>query len=72
MRTEMIEEDQAPIVPDVRSRNRRGIQDEQEVDGESIKEDIEALRMEAPFVPMIAKRRSLRLKKVRKLQETDD
>lgn len=68
----MIDEDEAPIVPDVRGRNRRKLQDETEVDGETIKEDIDALRMEAPFVPMIAKRRSLRLKKVKQVHETDD
>lgn len=68
----MIDEDEAPIVPDVRGRNRRAMKNQQEVDGETIKEDIDALRMEAPFVPMIAKRRSLRLKKVKEVRETDD
>lgn len=58
-------EDEAPIVPDVRGRNRRTENVEEaevEVDEEGIREEMEALRNEAPFVPTVAKRREQRIR----------
>jgi hypothetical protein len=53
----------APIVPDVRGRNRRRENvEEKSVDGEGIREEMEALRDEAPFVPTVAKRRDERIR----------
>ncbi|MCX2819145.1 hypothetical protein EGH25_07240 [Haladaptatus sp. F3-133] len=58
----MTDED-APIVPDVRGRNRRRENvEEAHVDGEGIREEMEALRDEAPFVPTVAKRREERIR----------
>jgi hypothetical protein len=58
----MTDED-APIVPDVRGRNRsRESVEEASVDGEGIREEMEALRDEAPFVPTVAKRREERIR----------
>ena len=58
-------EEEAPIVPDVRGRNRRK-EDvegaEVEVDEEGIREEMDALRNEAPFVPTVAKRREQRIR----------
>jgi hypothetical protein len=58
-------EDEAPIVPDVRGRNRRKENVEEaevEVDEEGIREEMDALRNEAPFVPTVAKRREERIR----------
>lgn len=60
-------EDEAPIVPDVRGRNRRKENVEEaevevEVDEEGIREEMDALRNEAPFVPTVAKRREQRIR----------
>jgi hypothetical protein len=58
----MTEED-APFVPDVRGRNRRRENVEAaHVDGEGIREEMEALQDEAPFVPTVAKRREERIR----------
>ncbi|MDY7082600.1 MAG: hypothetical protein SXQ77_09405 [Halobacteria archaeon] len=61
-----------PMVPDVRGRNRRRPDGESEIDSEGIKEEMDALKMEAPFVPVIAKRRESRLRKTNVKLETDD
>jgi len=56
-------DEEAPIVPDVRGRNRRrGDVEGAGVDGEGIREEMEALRDEAPFVPTVAKRREERIR----------
>ncbi|MDY6779208.1 MAG: hypothetical protein SV760_01400 [Halobacteria archaeon] len=75
----MKDDEGAPFVPDVRSRNRKKPESEEDVktdaetDGEAIKEDMDALRIETPFVPMIAKRREKRLKDADvDVKETDD
>ena len=58
----MTEED-APFVPDVRGRNRRRENVEAaHVDGEGIREEMEALRNKVPFVPTVAKRREERIR----------
>jgi len=58
----MTEKD-APIVPDVRGRNRqRENVEEVHVDEEGIREEMDALRREAPFVPTVAKRREERIR----------
>lgn len=56
------EEEDAPFVPDVRDRNRRRPEEERAVDGEDIREEMDAMADEVPFVPMIAKRRDARLR----------
>lgn len=56
-------EEEAPIVPDVRGRNRRRENvEEVRVDEEGIREEMDALRNEAPFVPTVAKRREERIR----------
>ncbi len=58
-------EEEAPIVPDVRGRNRRkeNVEGaEVEVDEEGIREEMDAFRNEAPFVPTVAKRREQRIR----------
>jgi len=58
----MTDED-APIVPDVRGRNRRRENvEEVHVDEEGIREEMDALKREAPFVPTVAKRREERIR----------
>lgn len=58
-------DEEAPIVPDVRGRNRRRENvEEVHVDSEGIREEIDALRREAPFVPTVAKRREERIRDV--------
>lgn len=57
----MEDDEGAPFVPDVRDRNRQSLDDETAVDGEHIREEMDAMEEEAPFVPMIAKRRDARL-----------
>lgn len=59
--TKMIEDPEAPLVPEIRQRSRPD--DPPETDHESVREELDALRMEAPFVPMISKRRARRLEK---------
>jgi len=49
----MMEEPEAPIVPDARCRN--SVVECPEPTKDSIKEETEALSMEAPFVPMVSK-----------------
>ena len=65
------EEEDAPFVPDVRDRNRRRPDDETTVDGDSIREEMDALEDEVPFVPMIAKRRDARLKGMADAEDDD-
>ena len=48
-----MEEPEAPIVPDARCRN--SVVECPEPTKDSIKEETEALSMEAPFVPMVSK-----------------
>lgn len=60
----MDEEEDAPFVPDVRDRNRQPLDDESRVDEDRIREEMDALEEEVPFVPMIAKRRGARLKEM--------
>lgn len=67
------EEEGAPFVPDVRDRNRRRLdEDEKAVDGDSIREEMDALEDEVPFVPMIAKRRDARLKEMADAEDDAD
>ncbi len=66
------DEKEAPFVPDVRDRNRPKPQSLKDVDGESVKEEMDALEKEAPFVPMISKRRDSRIKKAKEKQENED
>ncbi|MFP4632394.1 MAG: hypothetical protein ACLFMT_03030 [Halobacteriales archaeon] len=61
----MTDDEIVPGVPDVRGRNIRRLEDEAEVDGESIQEEMDALQREVPFVPIVAKRRDQRLRDVR-------
>jgi len=56
-------EEEAPIVPDVRGRNRRRESvEEVRVDEDGIREEMDALKREAPFVPTVAKRREERIR----------
>lgn len=57
----MIDDPEAPLVPEIRQRSRP--ENRTEADHEDVREDIDALQMEAPFVPMISKRRARRLEK---------
>jgi hypothetical protein len=52
----MMEDPEAPIVPPARCRN--SVVDCPEPTKESLKEECDALNMEAPFVPMVSKRSS--------------
>lgn len=57
--TKMIEDPHAPLVPDTKRRNK--ITEATKADRDSVREEMDALRMEAPFVPMVSKRRATRL-----------
>ncbi len=57
----MTDESIVPGVPDVRGRNRRRPGDEKAVDDDVIQEDVDAFEREAPFVPIVARRREERL-----------
>ncbi len=57
----MTDESIVPGVPDVRGRNRRRVEDQKEVDGDTVREDVDAFEREAPFVPLVARRREERL-----------
>lgn len=59
-----MDDEGAPFVPDVRDRNRQPPDDEKAVDEEDIREEIDALDDEVPFVPMISARRDARLKEL--------
>jgi len=67
----MTNEEVDPIVPDLRGRNRKKESPEKTtVDEDGIREEIDALEREAPFVPTVAERR--RAERVRDAVGADD
>lgn len=50
--TAMIEQGDAPLVPEVAARRREN--QGTECDRNEVREDIDAMRMEAPFVPLVS------------------
>lgn len=52
----MINQGEAPLVPEVAPKRRNSRQSE--CDSNAVREEIDALRMEAPFVPLVSPKRT--------------
>ncbi|MFB6283025.1 MAG: hypothetical protein ABEK59_03705 [Halobacteria archaeon] len=61
----------APLVPDLRDKSEVTLE-KPDVDREDIQEEIEHLRKEVPFVPVVEKRRNQVVKETRKQREDQE
>ena len=63
-----MKESEAPLVPDLRGKHEVSLE-KPDVDKDDIKKEIEHLRKEVPFVPVVEERRDKNFKKAKEEME---